>query len=335
MVTQDGAELRDGPGSVYPVVRALGKNTELVAVGRSEGKQWLQVRAPDGQVGWVRAEYLQVNVAVDGLEVVRPPPTPTPRVPYAGATKALGQTGITLVYVPAGEFWMGATDSDPDAWDDEKPRHRVYLDGYWIGQTEVTNAQYEGFILAGGYSTRAFWSSAGWAWRESNGVTQPLYWNDVTWNGAEHPVVGVSWYEAEAYARWAGVRLPTEAQWEYAARGGPLGRGYLYAGSNSVDEVAWYSDNSGGRTHPVGQKKPNELGLYDMSGNVWEWAADWYDAGYYAQSPRENPLGPSTGPYWALRGGVWDGSPKYARCSKRQRPIPFERYWNSGFRVAE
>lgn len=262
-------------------------------------------------------------------------PSPTTGL-KAGATKALGQTGITLVYVPAGEFWMGSPDNDPDAAEDEKPQHRVYLDGYWIGQTEVTNAQYRRFIEAGGYSTMAYWSDAGWVWKESKGVTQPGRWNDPQWNGAEQPVLALSWYEAEAYARWAGVRLPTEAEWEYAARGGPLSLGYKYAGSNSIDEVAWYKDNSGSSTHPVGTKKANELGLYDMSGGVWEWVADWYDASYYTSSPRENPSGPSSGVKRVIRGGTWSADAWFSRCALRQAAPPAAlSYADGGFRIAE
>jgi sulfatase modifying factor 1 len=256
------------------------------------------------------------------------PPPPT------GATKPLGQTGVTLVYVPPGEFSMGSPDSDLDAFDNEKPQHRVYLDGYWIGQTEVTNAQYRLFIEAGGYNQRAYWSDSGWAWRQTGRVSQPFWWTDSNWNGANYPVVGVSWYEAEAYARWAGARLPTEAQWEFAARGGPLSASYKYAGSNRVGDVAWDHDNSGGWTHPVALKRANELGLYDMSGNVWEWTADWYSWRYYAQSPRENPAGPSSGVFRVARGGSWFNLARLARCAHRVDNGPNSRFVILGFRVA-
>jgi formylglycine-generating enzyme required for sulfatase activity len=207
----------------------------------------------------------------------------------------------------------------------------VYLDGYWIGQTEVTNAQYGRFIEAGGYSKWEYWTDEGWQWRERNGVTQPMLWSDSKWNEAEYPAVGVSRYEAEAYAKWAGARLPTEAEWEYAARGGPLSGGFKYAGSNSVDVVAWYQENSGQRTHPVAGKKGNELGLYDMSGNVFEWAADRYDAGYYQQSPRENPSGPSSGGQKVLRGGSWLYDARILRCAVRWWGYPAFRGDDVGF----
>jgi formylglycine-generating enzyme required for sulfatase activity len=272
----------------------------------------------------------------------RPTSTSTPR-PTSTATptlvtKVLDKAGITLVYVPAGEFLMGSADSDTQRASNEKPQHTVYLDGYWIGQTEVTNAQFHKFVAAGGYSTREYWTDEGWQWKESRGFTEPMamYWADEQWNKKpDYPVVGVSWYEAAAYAKWAGVRLPTEAEWEYAARGGPLSRGYVYAGGYYFDAVAWYNDNSDGRTHAVCGKVANELGLYDMSGNVWEWCADWYGENYYPQSPRENPRGPLSGSDRVMRGGSWGSSRETARCAYRDRWSPGSRFIYLGFRVAE
>ncbi|HQJ52727.1 MAG TPA: SUMF1/EgtB/PvdO family nonheme iron enzyme, partial [Anaerolineae bacterium] len=281
VVQATSAEMREGPSSVYALVKSYERGTALVVLGRSPGQQWLKVQAPDGVVGWIRAEYLTVNLTLADLEVGSAPASPTPKAPQAGATRPLGSTGITLVYVPAGTYWMGTADSDPVVYSDEKPRHQVELNGFWIGQAEVTNAQYRQFLDAGGYSTRSYWSDAGWSWKTSDGVTQPEYWGYSKWNGADQPVVGVSWYEAKAYAKWAGGRLPTEAEWEAAARGGPLSKGYTYAGSNEVGSVAWYHENSRGVTHAVKGKAPNELGLYDMSGNVREWVADWYGESYY------------------------------------------------------
>jgi formylglycine-generating enzyme required for sulfatase activity len=251
-----------------------------------------------------------------------------------GATRALEAAGITLVYVPAGGFNMGSSARDSEAYDSEKPAHAVYLDGYWIGQTEVTNAQYRRFMEAGGYSKRECWTEEGWQWKEADGITQPKYWDDERFNGPQQPVLGVSWYEATAFAKWAGGRLPTEAEWEYAARGGPLSKGYRYAGSDDADEVAWHKETSGGCTHPVGQKRPNELGLYDMSGNAGEWCADWYDRAYYSRSARDNPQGPESGEFRVLRGGSWYLGCRYVRCTDRLRLVPYPRNGSSGFRVA-
>jgi formylglycine-generating enzyme required for sulfatase activity len=131
-----------------------------------------------------------------------------------------------------------------------------------------------------------------------------------------------------------GYRLPTEAEWEYAARGGNKSRGYKYAGSNNIAEVAWYSSNSNHKTHPVGQKQPNELGIYDMSGNVWEWCNDRYDKNYYKNSPRNNPQGPKSGNSYVLRGGSWNNYGYYCRVANRDRYSRNLSYYDIGFRFS-
>jgi formylglycine-generating enzyme required for sulfatase activity len=267
-----------------------------------------------------------------------PAPTPT-REPQAGATKELGQTGITLVYVPAGEFLMGSTDSDPDAESNEKPQHLVYLDGYWIGKTEVTNAQYRKFVEDGGYSKAEYWSEEGWQWKESNGITEPAYWTDPAWNGADYPVVGVSWYEASAYARWAGARLPTEAEWEKAARGTD---GRVYPWGNEWDDSR--VNASGASTSPVGHYSPrgdSPYGVADMVGNVWEWTLslwgrDWREPEfrypYDATDGRENVKAGE----WVLRvvrGESFGSFRGFARCSYRSWWLPGGQWDGLGFRV--
>ena len=204
--------------------------------------------------------------------------------------------GINMVYVEGGTFKMGATsEQGSDAEIDEKPVHSVTLDSYYIAETEVTQAQ----------------------WRAVMG-TNPSYFT-----GDNRPVEQVSWYEAREFCRrlsqLTGKRyaLPTEAQWEYAARGGKKSKGYMYSGSNTIDDIAWYYDNSSNTTLSVKQKQPNELGLYDMSGNVWEWCSDWWNSNYYSSSPSINPTGPTTGSNRVLRGGHWSSIARYCRVSFR------------------
>jgi formylglycine-generating enzyme required for sulfatase activity len=267
------------------------------------------------------------------------------------------------VYVPGGEFTMGLSDAEVDealalceeylegcerSWlDHEQPQHQVHVDGFWIGQTEVTNAGYKRFIEADGYTTPAYWTEEGWQWKEEEGVSEPEYWRDSTWSGAQQPVVGVSWYEADAFARWAGGRLPTEAEWEYAARGDD-GRtfpwGDVWDGSkcnycdSNCDPVAWRDESVDDGYHwtaPVGSygSGASPFGALDMAGNVWEWCADWYDEEYYSQSPARNPAGPASGTSRVLRGGSWLNHRWYVRCACRRWHNPHVRINLIGFRV--
>jgi len=198
----------------------------------------------------------------------------------------IGKDGAPMVLIPAGEFEMGSNDGG----DDEKPAHTVYLDAFYMDKYEVTNALYKKFMDATGYKA-------------------PEFWNDQSFNDPQHPIVGIRWHDAKAYADWAGKRLPTEAEWEKAARGGLVRKEYS-SGDTLTHEDANYN-GTGGKdkweyTSPVGSFAPNGYGLYDMAGNVWECCADWYDSEYYAQSPKSNPTGPSSGSHRVLRGGSWN-----------------------------
>ena len=217
-----------------------------------------------------------------------------------------------MILVKGGSFQMGSEDGRSN----EKPLHEVKVSDFYLAQTEVTVKQYNLFCRATERSPK---------------------------KGEEtHPVVNVSWDDAVAYCKWLSqetghtYRLPTEAEWEFAARGGNAekDKNYRYAGSNDLDAVAWYTDNSGSQTHPVGQKQPNGLGLYDMSGNVWEWCADWYASDYYASSPSTNPQGPPGGSYRVYRGGSWYSFASYLRVAYRDRDYPGSQYVNIGFRPA-
>jgi formylglycine-generating enzyme required for sulfatase activity len=220
---------------------------------------------------------------------------------------------FTMIPVEGGTFTMGATaEQGIEAFDDEKPAHRVTLSGYYIGQTEVTQE----------------------LWHSVMG-DNPSYFK-----GAKLPVERVSWEDCQKFITKLNsmtgqrFRLPTEAEWEFAARGGNSSRGYKYAGSNTLDNVAWYCDNSGSETHNVGTKSPNELGIYDMSGNVWEWCSDWYGENYYAQSPSFNPQGPSSGSRRVFRGGSWDYYAGICRVADRGSYTPDNRDSFLGLRLA-
>ena len=188
-----------------------------------------------------------------------------------------------MVYVSGGTFTMGATsEQGSEAYDNEKPTHSVTLSSYYICKYEVTQA----------------------LWRAVMGSNPSFF------KGDNLPVEYVSWNDCQTFINrlnsYTGrnFRLPTEAEWEFAARGGNYSRHYKYSGSNYISDVGWYDDNSGNRTHPVGTKQANELGLYDMSGNVWEWCSDWY--GSYSFYSQNDPTGPNSGSYRVNRGGGWN-----------------------------
>ncbi|MBM3240218.1 hypothetical protein FJZ31_28365 [Candidatus Poribacteria bacterium] len=195
-----------------------------------------------------------------------------------------------MVQIPAGWFLMGSPIGV--GMDDEHPQHKVWVDAFLIDRCEVTNAQYEKFMKETGHSA-------------------PKHWNNDKYNKPDYPVVGVSWYDAVTYAKWAGKRLPTEAEWEKAARGGLVGKRYPWGDDISHDNANCYG--TGGRdrwesTSPVGSFPPNGYGLYDIMGNVYEWCADWYDRNYYRNSPEKNPKGPNTRDRRVVRGGGCIGS---------------------------
>ncbi len=225
-------------------------------------------------------------------------------------TFTVNGVSFNMVKVEGGTFTMGATfEQGSDAWDDEKPTHRVTLDGYYIGETEVTQA----------------------LWQAVMGK------NPSNFKGENLPVEKVSWDDCRTFIRklneltGGSFALPTEAQWEFAARGGNKSQGYKYCGSNNLGDVAWYTSNSGSKTHAVGTKQPNELGLYDMSGNVYEWCSDWY--GSYSSAAVTNPAGPASGSSRVGRGGSWRDDAWICRTSGRGYGTPDYRYYFLGLRL--
>lgn len=186
------------------------------------------------------------------------------------------QDGSPLVLVPAGAFVMGLPEKDLLAEDHEKPQREVYLSAFWIDVYPVTNGRFAQFLAAGGYDRPHWWSPEGWAWKCRCRIRQPAIWGQAGWDGPDQPVAGVSWYEAEAYARWAGRRLPTDAEWEKAARGSD-GRRYPWGDDWPTGHLANF-DLQVGRTTPVGlyPEAASPYGCHDMAGNVNNWTSDWY-----------------------------------------------------------
>ncbi len=218
---------------------------------------------------------------------------------------------FTMVAVEGGTFTMGATsEQGSDAWDDEKPAHKVTLSDYYIGQTEVTQALWEA-VMGGNPSRRI-------------GDNLPV--EQVSWNDCQVFIQKLNQLTGKQF------RLPTEAEWEYAARGGRKSRGYKYAGGNNIGSVAWYDDNSGNEMHPVATKQANELGIYDMSGNVWEWCSDWY--GDYTSSSQSDPQGPSSGSDRVGRGGGYFSRVRFCRVSSRNYITPGDRDNDFGLRLS-
>jgi formylglycine-generating enzyme required for sulfatase activity len=184
--------------------------------------------------------------------------------------------GSPMVHIPAGSFLMGLPDTDLLAEEHEKPQRQVWLPDFWIDLFPLTNARFGLFLAAGGYDEPRWWLPAAWKWRERHGIRQPLLWGEAGWDGPDQPVAGVSWYEADAYARWAGRRLPTDAEWEKAARGDD-GRRYPWGDDWPTADRANFALLVG-RTTPVGLYPAGQspCGCHDMSGNVNNWTSDWY-----------------------------------------------------------
>lgn len=276
--------------------------TEVIGEGKKSTKKWWIIAAcvaVAAVVGIVCAKFLSEEsapqlVAVEGSQ-----------------TFTVNGVKFTMVPVEGGTFTMGATsEQGSDALEEEYPAHQVTLSDYYIGQTEVTQA----------------------LWKVVMGS------NSFNFAGDNLPVESVSWDDCQVFIQKLNqltgkqFRLPTEAKWEYAARGGRKSRDYKYAGGNNIDLVAWYCDNSGYETHPVATKQANELGVYDMSGNVCEWCSDWCDG--YQSSSQSDPQGPSSGSGRVNRGGSCYDNASGCRVSGRGDDTPGSRYYILGLRLS-
>jgi formylglycine-generating enzyme required for sulfatase activity len=219
------------------------------------------------------------------------------------------KTVAAMVLVPAGEFMMGTLHGSGFGNDQQ---HKVYLDAYYIDPYPVTFEEYDRYC-------------------DATGAKKP---SDNGWGRGHRPVINVSWEEADQYARWAKKRLPTEAEYEKALRGGTQTEFFFGDTKDPLTNYAWVEKNSGKMTHPVGGKKPNPIGLYDMVGNVSEWCSDWYDPKYYATSPGKNPAGAAGSSTRVIRGGGWDKDSFFCRSALRSYAYPLVRNNSVGFRCA-
>ncbi len=241
----------------------------------------------------------------------------------------IGQDGAPMVLVPAGSFPMGVPAGDRDGDRDEYPRHEVYLDAFYIDKYEVTNGRYLAFVKATGHRvpqnpqnpTRNLWQGVA--------ISESL---------TDRPVVNVDWYDAEAYCQWAGKRLPTEAEWEKAAKG-TEDRRFPWGNVEPTAKHLNYNQQWIGEKTlmPVGSYEAGKspYGAYDMAGNVWEWVADWYDPTYYEKSPAKNPKGPETGTHKVLRSSGWQVETPLVRIFTRVKSDPTIRNESTGFRCAK
>ena len=338
-----GVERVDGMiAAVLDRIGNLGKRASLEDYARCVGLLGAAIRdlAPvHYQPGDQR--YRQALDAVMGIFDARRSRS-LPNEDAIHAAEALGQAGDprlredNWVSVGAGRFWVGSQDKDPlrtnydaTAAFNESPVHEVYLDSYKIGRYPITVEEYGRFIEDEGYSNQKWWKD--WA---SNQPKEPLDW-DTQVLYPNRPEVGVSWFEAVAYCAWAGVRLPTEAQWERAARG-TTRRKYPW-GDEEPDATRANYDGRVGHATPVGlyPRGATPEGILDLAGNVWEWMSDWYDATYSPKSPDTNPQGPSTGQSRVLRGGSWESIPWRTRTSYRDSAQPLARFNYYGFRCVK
>jgi formylglycine-generating enzyme required for sulfatase activity len=319
----------DGLVTFRDVADYVIENVQQYGLGRGD----LQIPYEAGEAS---GDFL---IARGSAARVDPTPTPVVTGPQVGDVRVNPKDGLRYAWIPPGTFRMGCSEGDGECRDNEKPARDVTIGkGFWMGQTEVTVDAFKRFAAATGRSM----------------PEEPVFKRKLNpgWANGSMPMVMVDWNEAKGYCEWAGGRLPTEAEWEYAARAGSTAARYA-----SPDVAGWFGDNSGKERldalklwndnqkgygnklaangngfHPVGLKAPNAFSLYDMLGNVWEWTADWYDENYYQGGERRNPQGPPNGQYRVLRGGSWVNYSRYLRVSYRVWVEPAARLNNFGFR---
>jgi iron(II)-dependent oxidoreductase len=287
-------------------------------------------------------KFPDIAVAPALLAKLRPPKVDTDTtVPVVVSIPKLGETrtdafGVPQVYVPVGYFSMGSNiRRDKDSQADEQPIHHVPITRwFWLDTCLVTNEDYGRFIQDKGYQRQDYWSPSGWKWLKYNHITGPKEY--AGFDDARQPRVGISWYEADAYAQWRGGRLPTEAEWEYAARGHAAA---IFPWGDAYDPARCNAENRFRKTTPVdaylkaADGGRSWCGAVDMAGNVWEWCADWYSVDYYRASAAYDPTGPMSGTSRVMRGGSWRDGRMQCRAAYRNRNNPIDRNNWTGVRV--
>jgi formylglycine-generating enzyme required for sulfatase activity len=302
---------RDVVQPAQPLARTLPLETTTTGSPTHRRSQlWI-----GGLGGLALVSLVVLGLAIWGLSsLLTPPPS----------ASIIDKKGVPMALVPAGEFQMGSDNGS----DDEKPVHTVYLDAFYIDVYEVTNARYLACVSSGACQPPS----------QSKSYNRSSYYGEAQY--ADYPVIYVTWEMAKAYCEWRGGSLPSEAQWEKAARGGLPGMDYPWGNDQPVCDKgaqngANFGDCAAKDTEPAGSYSPNGYGLFDMAGNVWEWVDDWYQSNYYASSPASNPTGPGSGDYKVLRGGSWNVKSHFLRVAFRGRFDPYlSSYSVIGFRCA-
>jgi formylglycine-generating enzyme required for sulfatase activity len=342
-----------------PVDAAVAEARKAITMDNDRSLEWgtpvLFMRSKDGRIFDVQAASAHSNRSPEPLptaddkrsaaelaDIVVSPPVSKSQQPLATPPSSIAVPHIVKgaapllfawCWVPGGQFEMGS-----EQYNHEKPVHPVDVDGFWLARYLVTNAQYKLFIEAGGYDERQWWTESGWQVRQEEEWAEPRFWQDSKWDGAQQPVVGVSWFEAFAFCAWAGaatgekIRLPTEAEWEKAARGTD-GRTFPW-GDAEPDETLCNFDGNMGKTTPVGQygsRGESPYGCADMAGNVWEWCLSQYTLYPYQNDDRNDESGIVDR---VVRGGSWDYARNNLRCADRVRDRPQVRSSYVGFRCA-
>ena len=328
------SDLDKTPAPPNPI-RVWGRVVSESPVKISDGQRQIELAAISAKVG----DYLTITGDWNGSVLT------------VAAANLVSSTTVPceMIWIPAGSFQMGNDGSEAYSSPDERPLHAVYLSGFWIGKYEITRAQYRPFVNRG-YSNASYWSADGLAWL-AIGYTQPWYWDAVAnWSYPPgpftqtdaHPVVGMTYYEAEAFCRWAGGHLPSEAQWEKAARWtGNHANVYPWGDTWDEQKCNSWTDTAfdGWQTAPIGSYPSNisPYGCRDMAGNVWEWCADWYDSGYYSRPPAGGWTDPINATPYAChicRGGSFGSTAEGNRCSHRWGTSPETHHCALGIRLA-